>query len=391
MSCYNLSDAILEAGVSMKASNVDIEEGVALIEQLSLRGIKGSEAGTKLRNVLTKLSAAKVLPKEALDQLNAAGVDIELLADKSVSFTDKLKELNKISGNSAALVKTFGLENQDAASILIENANNIETLTKNVTGTNEAFEQAEKRTGTVGQEFTKLKNTFEALTIEFISGGGDFAETLKFIRENLEEIITVVGHLVRAFLVYKGVQMSINALWKAKDLTNYVKGLLTMNQATKTQTVMTKEATIAQANLNRTMNSNIIALVTIAVIELADALGFFESEADRVQARLDQIQYGTTVGSTVFDSLNNKQKEAHQERIKELEEKYNYDRRLAVGNKKELEKLDKDYQSTRLELLADYRDKQSLGVAKAKGDIEKEKESILTAQAEINALKLAAI
>lgn len=323
----DLSAAMLEAGVSMKQANVQIEEGVAQIEALAARGIKGSEAGTKLRNVLTKLSAVKALPKEAVDQLEAAGVDMELLGSKTTSVNDKLKELEKISGNATALVKVFGLENQTAASILIDSRQKIQDLTEAVTGTDEAFKQAEARTGTVGQEFKKLKNTFEALVIEFIDGGGDFASTIKFIRENLSTILNVAFQVIKAFVIFKTTTMAVNATMKAGQIGSaaYASALSLFGKSADGANKSFKA-------LDASMKANVIGLVVVAVYELADALGVFQSEAEALEERLDKVKNS-------YDSITQAEDAITDARIKSIKERASKALELATEEEKEFIKL----------------------------------------------------
>lgn len=154
-----LAASFLGAGTELSAAKVKIEEGVGLFETLAERGVKGSEAGTGLRNVLSKLSATDVLPKDAERRLKAAGVDMEGLSDKSLTFSERLRKLAPIQNDANALTAVFGLENKATAQILLDNIDRVDELTKSVTGTNTAAEQAAIRTATMSGEFTKLKNT----------------------------------------------------------------------------------------------------------------------------------------------------------------------------------------------------------------------------------------
>ena len=163
-----VSEAMLKFGVSANAANISVAESVALVEALADKGLKGAEAGTQLRNVLAKLSAPETLPKQALDYLKAAGVNIDVLKDKTIPFTQRLEELGKITGNAAALTEVFGLENKNAAQILLENRNRVTQLTDafNKDGLNSAIEQAETNTDTLAQSQAKLSATWDSVMIK---------------------------------------------------------------------------------------------------------------------------------------------------------------------------------------------------------------------------------
>ena len=60
---------------------MSLEESIALVETLAEKNIKGAEAGTKIRNILTKIAAAEALPKEAIIRAEALGVNLELVGE----------------------------------------------------------------------------------------------------------------------------------------------------------------------------------------------------------------------------------------------------------------------------------------------------------------------
>lgn len=196
----DLAAAIVNAGAAARTANVNFEEVVGLTEGIAENGIKGAEAGTALRNIFSKLSATEILPDEAQERLRQAGVDMEALSDRSVSFTDRLRLLTPVLGDANALTSVFGLENQSAAQILIENVDRIDELTEAVTGTNTAYEQAEVRTSTVRGEFQKLRNTISAM----VQGDGDglaslLALLIRFIRDGLVFFGDVIDELRPSF------------------------------------------------------------------------------------------------------------------------------------------------------------------------------------------------
>lgn len=165
-------EALKAFGVQAASANVSIEESVGLIELLAEKGLKGAEAGTKIRNVFTKLSATDVLPKDAVARLEAAGVNVDVLSDKSVSLQTRLTELSKIQGDANALTSLFGAENQVAGQIILQNVDRYQELATAVEGTNTAYEQAETRTAGLKGETARLVNTIQAV----IQGNGSSLE-----------------------------------------------------------------------------------------------------------------------------------------------------------------------------------------------------------------------
>ncbi len=114
-----IAAALKQAGVAASGARVSFVETNAAIQVLAQGGIKGAEAGTALRNVLAKMGEGRFMPKDVREGLTAAGVDVQKLSDKSLPLADRLRELAKVQGDGALVSKIFGLENQNAASILL--------------------------------------------------------------------------------------------------------------------------------------------------------------------------------------------------------------------------------------------------------------------------------
>ena len=172
-----VTDALLKFGVAAKSSNITIQESVGAIELLAEKGLKGAEAGTQLRNVFSKMSASSVLPKEAIKQLESAGVNIKILSDKTLPLQVRLKELSKIQGDAAAITQVFGLENKIAGEVLISNIPRLSELTEAVNEHGVAMEQAAKNTDTFEQAQLEAANAYDELLLQITEG--DFSEILK--------------------------------------------------------------------------------------------------------------------------------------------------------------------------------------------------------------------
>jgi hypothetical protein len=109
---------------------------------LSQSALKGGEAGHQFKNVLLALET-KAIP----------GVHL-----KTDGLSKTLQKLVPHLNNTTLLVKMFGRENINAAQILIKNATAVENMTKRVTGSNVAMEQARIQT----EGFKGTMNRFHA-------------------------------------------------------------------------------------------------------------------------------------------------------------------------------------------------------------------------------------
>lgn len=145
----DVAEALRVSGVSAASAGISFEETNAAIQALAAVSIKGSEAGTALRNVILKLetdSNSKLRPSV-------------------VGLAGALQELAKMNEDTAALTKRFGLENINAAQALLENVDNVEKLTQQLTGTNTAYDQASTRTNNLDGDMKNLSSAVEALSL----------------------------------------------------------------------------------------------------------------------------------------------------------------------------------------------------------------------------------
>jgi len=203
-----ISDAILQFGTGAKSFNVNIVESIALVETFAAKGVKGAEAGTKLRNILTKMSAVEALPAKAVKAMAKYGVDTRIVSDKTIPLIDRLTELKKIAGNSAALVKVFGLENKEAGQILLENLPLLTQLTKDIGEKGVADIQAAANTNTLAFALESIKTSFLNATTA-TNGNSKSLERIKSILfgvgDNMETVIGVTGTLIGLYVAMKAI------------------------------------------------------------------------------------------------------------------------------------------------------------------------------------------
>jgi TP901 family phage tail tape measure protein len=170
-----ITEALLKFGAQAKSSNIDIYESSAAIELMAEKGIKGAEAGTQLRNVFLALNAVDALPKSGIEALSQAGVNTDILKNKSLSLEDRLKELSKIAGNATSLVQVFGKENFNAAQILLQGLPRYSELTQQIKEQGVAQQQAAINTNTLSNAWDKFKNVLSA---NFLNGDNTFLKRL---------------------------------------------------------------------------------------------------------------------------------------------------------------------------------------------------------------------
>lgn len=166
--------ALEQCGMAAKAANVSFEETNAAIQVLDKAGKKGSEGGVALRNTLAILGQGRFLPKQAREELTAAGIDVLKLADTSLSLKDRLEMLKPVLNDAALFSKLFGMENANAARALVQGSDELGRLTTAITGTASAEEQAAIVMDSYAERQARINQKIEDFKISLFQMTGDF-------------------------------------------------------------------------------------------------------------------------------------------------------------------------------------------------------------------------
>ncbi|MCT6517101.1 phage tail tape measure protein [Proteus vulgaris] len=143
------AQAIKNAGTIASQSGVSFEQLNASIQVLAGKGIKAETAGTMLRNVFLAL---------------------ERSADKNlrpsvVGLATALENLDKKNYSTTASTKIFGRANVSAGTILVKNRDQLVDLTKALTDTETAYEQASKRADNLNGDLELMATAFEGIAL----------------------------------------------------------------------------------------------------------------------------------------------------------------------------------------------------------------------------------
>ncbi|WP_091398460.1 phage tail tape measure protein [Flavobacterium noncentrifugens] len=260
----NIKGALEQCGMAAKGANVNFAQTNAAIQVLDKAGKKGSEGGVALRNTLAKLSEGRFLPKDVQKELRSAGVDIGKLGDKSLSLTDRLRPLRRIMNDSALVTKLFGTENNNAAIALIAGIEEQDRLTKAITGTNTAYEQA-----AIIMESPAEKNKRLQAQID------DFKISMFNATDGLMGYASVLGDTAR------DVSNLIPAFTLAGDAISFLTSRQKLHEFwTNVVSKSTKIWAGAQAIFNAVMAMNPIILITLAIIALIAVIAWVVSSTE---------------------------------------------------------------------------------------------------------------
>lgn len=165
--------ALEQCGMAAKAANVSFEETNAAIQVLDKAGKKGAEGGVALRNTLSILGQGRFMPKATREALEKAGVDVLKLADTSKTLKERLGMLKPIMNDSALVSALFGRENANAALALMQGSDEMGRLTKAITGTQSAQEQAAIVMDSYAERAARTKAKLEDMKLSLFSVVGD--------------------------------------------------------------------------------------------------------------------------------------------------------------------------------------------------------------------------
>ncbi len=200
-----ISEALKQAGIQAKDSNLTFEETNAALQELARGGKTGSEAGVALRNVLAKMAGEDIIPKEAAEKLQSLGVDFDVVSDKTIPLTDRLRELQKAQADATVIAQIFGIENAAAANILINSVDAQDRLKEAITGTNTATEQAD----VVMSGYTETMSRVSAWFTDLKIGLFDITSSIAPFIDGLSGAVMVMANMANA---RKGILLLFNTL-----------------------------------------------------------------------------------------------------------------------------------------------------------------------------------
>jgi TP901 family phage tail tape measure protein len=262
----DLTASILRSGTAAKSAKVSVEQLTGMVETLGEKGVKGEEAGTGIRNFLLKLQAGAKDTNPAIVGLQTA---LDNLAKKNLTASE--------------MVKQFGVENYVASKLLIDNRGRVDELTKAVTGTTSAYDQAKIKTQTANAEIAQQKNHIENLKrtigeglipiLHSMTKAGlgalDFLVSLpRLIRENLPLLISLTAAIAAYSLIISATTIKEYALLAAQKL----------------RVIWTERQKYAEIALQAVQKLNPLAAITAAILLLVGAFIQWYNSSIKVQA-----------------------------------------------------------------------------------------------------------
>ncbi len=256
--------ALEQSGMMAKTANVSFAELNATIQVLDKAGKKGAEGGTAVRNVLAKMSEGAYGSKQTIQMLEASGVNVAMLSDKSLTFSQRLALLKPIVADTGKMTQMFGTENVAAAMALVQNTSAIDDYKGKIVGTNTAVEQATVVMGSYQERMNRVKASFDDFKISIFNTTQAY---LPYIQSSLDAVIS--GGQVASGL------NSINTLFNNDAIKKFTKDFSILTTIKKAYASVinsvrnaTMQATVAQWEFNVALINNPIGWIVGAIAAL---------------------------------------------------------------------------------------------------------------------------
>ena len=256
-----LAAAMKTLGASGSAANVSLAETLGTLQILGQKGAKvGAEGGTAMRNVLAQLAQGELMPKQTLELLKAAGVNISALTDKTKSFADRMEALKPIMKNDALMSEFFGKENLVAGQAILQNLDQIREATaktQNATGAN--AEYAGVVMNTTQGVLDRMKSAFTDLAISAYDSLKPYVPMISLTSQlavgvsSILPLFSTMGQMLRA---------------TAGGILSNVFGITTMNGALAFNQKSLLGATLGLARWAGTMIVNGVASLGLFLAQL---------------------------------------------------------------------------------------------------------------------------
>lgn len=285
------------------STGVSLEQAAAMAGKLGDAGIQGSNAGTALRTVISRLSAPTA---EAAAKLRELGVETQDASGNLRSVPDILAEMESaMSGMGTAaraeLTSTiFGLEAASGATVLLGQAGSgsLQKYAEKLKETGTASRVAAKQNDTAMGAMRRLSSAAESIAITM---GNILLPTLAAGAEMLSSVIGVVDNLAQNFPLLTSVVVGGTAALIALKVATiaggyaftFLKGAwrqgvavlktlrvayllstgatIASTNASKAAIIVSKAMTAAQWLFNAAMTANPIGLVIVAIGALVAA------------------------------------------------------------------------------------------------------------------------
>lgn len=229
--------ALEQCGMAANTANVSFEETNAAVQVLDKLGKRGAEGGVALRNMLSIMAEGRFIPKETRLALQAAGVDINKLGDKSLSLSQRLTELAKVKNDDALMTKIFGKENYQAGIALTNNIDLLEEYRHKITGTNTANEQAATIMATFRERMAHINAVFSDWKISMFNIAEPVLPFVNVMGKGVDALVTT-GQAMNGFSLIADTKLGAKIKGATKSVFEFIRSINLKNIALRMSTAV---------------------------------------------------------------------------------------------------------------------------------------------------------
>lgn len=293
-----VSDAMQKfGGVASQVAGVSMQESITAIEAISGKMKDAEKIGTQFKNIFLTMSNLGGQDPKALKDMKAVGLNIALIQNKTTPLIDRLKELRKLGGRKGALEHVFGKENVQSLIPLLSETEKFADIMKHMNNEMEvgsaATDMAAKNTNTLSFALTNIKNKWANLLTgsSKVTGVLDkFRESLFWVADHMEDILSVGGKLITGFLIWKGAILAVRGALIIQSIAMGIQNALMLESTALlgANTIAVRASIIAEkamavavaistgnwAALNSMMLANPIGLVVVGLAALVAGISY---------------------------------------------------------------------------------------------------------------------
>lgn len=315
-----LGESFKEIAPTARNLKIPIEEIAAAVGLLGNSGIKGTDATSSLNTALNRLSKPTRKMKKKMRELNVEFFDangqfigitntVKLLNDRFEGLTDKQKAaaIATIFGNNANKQMTSLINGQTTAMInneevVLNGAEALGHLTKEyIDASGAAKEMANTQLDSLDGALRLLSSAWEGYILsvdESTNSSNILKDGIKFLAQNLEEIIKTITTAIGLWILYKGITVAV--------------GL-----AKKVATAYTIAYRIALVTLNKGLVSTVKSLRIFRIALINTGIGALLVAVTALIIAFRHMNVERTIAEKKQRLLNNAQKEAAKSVAKE--------------------------------------------------------------------------
>lgn len=320
----SLETALPKVSAIAKAFGFTIEDTTALLSQLQNAGFEASIAGTSLRKIFIDLASEN-------------GKLAKRLGGSAKTLDELVGQLVKLRESGINLSEAFELTSARsvaAFNVFLEGAEDIGTLRDSITDVEDGLDAlAEEKLNSIRGELTLLNSAWEGWILsldESDKAATTIRQTIQFLTNNLSEILNTTLKLIKAWLIYKGILLSISLITRL-----YSASVVALRIAKIALAGGIGKATVAMKGFNLAVKSNPIGLLlSILAAGVATWFAFADGVKESSEAlvklkeNMDEVRDAIIANDLALidsrlneiDRLVDDQRRANEEKIKLLNE-----------------------------------------------------------------------